>query len=927
MRAWDGRAAAPGHRRPAHPVIVTPLGEDAQVDYADGGYGVIRSGRVPMSARLRADAWVSRKDVCLLTLRSSAAIRAQLHETALDGVASSARLDNLKEGTQHAVVHDPTFRDVHRSNRLTGQTRAASRCHAHTHRRQFSFDPDVWNRIRTRDQTSSEPTKTRDPQLGETLMADAADSAVFWPLRRSLEAAAVLAMLLLPPSPVWARPGDLDPSFGSGGVVTTGFGSASSDLAFAIVLQPDGRIVAAGASSSDTGPSGFALARYNADGTLDATFGSSGIVVTDMGASDETAHAVGLQPDGKIVAAGYWLRGNGTPSRFALARYDGNGALDSTFGSGGTVTTDLGGGGALAYAVAIQPDGKILAAGVNLGGGVALVRYNSDGSLDQSFGGGGMVSGGAREAAAMLLQPDGKIVLAGRSYDDNFALLRYAADGTFDPTFGTGGMVTTPVGPDFDRALSVALQPDGRIIAAGQACASSSAGCGFALARYLPNGALDSGFGNAGTVRTDVGLGSLFDAATGVGVEPGGTIVAVGSSLTACGVGGCNRFALARYDSNGALEPTFGAGGVVTTDLPGGGAVGYALAIQAQGRIVVAGIRSSPTQDFAFAGYLSSECGNGRIEAGEQCDDGGIAGGDGCDVSCQHEPMPTSTVTSTPPPMPTATVTTAPSITPTSTTMTSTPTATDTATVTPAPTATASATITATPTTIAAVTPTPTATPTPAVCGNGSEEPDEECDDGNAVPNDGCSATCTLEPCVAAPIPGCLEVAQAQLWSNEKAVGKERLKLLWKRVASATTQGAFGDPVEGTTRVALCLYGDGGALIRGFVVDQGGQPCGVTPCWSAQGTKGYRYKDKTAAADGISKIGYGAGGPGKGKADAAGANNASKGKTALPSGVVAALSGNTHPTMQFVTSNGLCLGATMTDVTRDDGFQYKARKK
>jgi cysteine-rich repeat protein/probable HAF family extracellular repeat protein len=214
-----------------------------------------------------------------------------------------------------------------------------------------------------------------------------------------------------------------------------------------------------------------------------------------------------------------------------------------------------------------------------------------------------------------------------------------------------------------------------------------------------------------------------------------------------------------------------------------------------------------------------------------------------------------------------------------------------------------------------------------AICGNSVVDPGEQCNDGNILDGDGCSATCTLEPCVAAPVPGCLDAAHAQLQSSEKTPGKERLKLQWKKVATATIQGAFGDPVTGTTRVALCLYDDAGTLIRGLVVDQGGQSCAGKPCWKAKGTKGYGYNDKATASDGISKIGYGAGDAGKGKADATGGNNIAKGQIALPTGIVAALSGNTHPTMQLVTSDRLCIGATMTEVTRDDGLQYKARKK
>jgi cysteine-rich repeat protein len=313
---------------------------------------------------------------------------------------------------------------------------------------------------------------------------------------------------------------------------------------------------------------------------------------------------------------------------------------------------------------------------------------------------------------------------------------------------------------------------------------------------------------------------------------------------------------------------------------------------------------------------FSPVCGDTVIDAGEQCDDGNTLSGDSCSATCQLETTPTPTATATPTATPTVSATPTATVTATATAVeTVTPTPTET--ITPTPSATATATSAAT----------PTATPTPAICGNAVQEPAEECDDGNTDPSDGCSATCTLEPCVAMPVPGCLDAAQAQIQANEKTAGKEKLKLQWKKVAAATTQAQFGDPVDGATRVALCLYDDGNALIRGWVIDRAGQPCGAKPCWSAKLGKSYAYKDAAAAADGITKIGYGAGGPGKGKVDAAGANNAGKGHVALPTGVAAALAGNTHPTIQVVTSDGLCIGATMTDVVRDDGSQYQARKK
>jgi cysteine-rich repeat protein len=213
----------------------------------------------------------------------------------------------------------------------------------------------------------------------------------------------------------------------------------------------------------------------------------------------------------------------------------------------------------------------------------------------------------------------------------------------------------------------------------------------------------------------------------------------------------------------------------------------------------------------------------------------------------------------------------------------------------------------------------------PAVCGNGLQELGEECDDGNVISDDGCSATCALEPCVAAPVSGCFVAAQAHLKANEIIPGKEKLSIQWAKVESATRRGDFGNPVTGTTIVALCLYNDGGRLIRGLVIDRAGQPCAGKPCWQARGTTGYAYKDKATAADGIAKFGYGAGDVGKSFAHAAAANNAAKGQQ---TGIAAALSGNTHPTIQLVTSNGLCLGATMTNVVYDNGHsRYRARKQ
>ncbi|MGH3638868.1 MAG: TolB family protein [Mycobacterium sp.] len=193
--------------------------------------------------------------------------------------------------------------------------------------------------------------------------------------------------------------------------------------------------------------------------------------------------------------------------------------------------------------------------------------------------------------------------------------------------------------------------------------------------------------------------------------------------------------------------------------------------------------------------------------------------------------------------------------------------------------------------------------------------------------NDGLGDACQTPTCSAAPLPGCLVAGEAKLLSNEKKAGKEKLKLKWKKVESATTAADFGAPVTGATAVTICLYDDSDTLLQSIKIARGGQLCANEPCWEAKGSKGFGYKDKSASADGITKIGYLSGAAGKGKADASAANNTAKGLNNLSLGIAAALSGNTNPTVQLITSNGLCIGATMTEVQKDEGGVYQARKK
>ncbi len=388
---------------------------------------------------------------------------------------------------------------------------------------------------------------------------------------------------------------DLDPTFDTDGKVTTAFGAVDAK-ANAVVVQPDGKIVAAGFARVGTGSgdfaNDFALVRYNIDGTLDTTFDTDGKVTTAFGTSIDQVHAVVLQPDGKIVAAGWALIGS--KSNFALARYNANGSLDTTFDSDGKVTTAIGTNTDQAFAVALQSDGKIVAAGVsrNAMDDFAVVRYNTDGSLDTSFDMDGKVTNdfGANidKAQAVAIQPDGKIVLAGYasivSGFFDYALIRYNPDGSLDTSFDGDGKVSTAFADNNDEAFAIALQPDGKIIAAGRSF-MSGAGYHFTLARFNPNGSLDSSFDTDGRVTTNFNVGG-FDTAYALEVQTNGKIVAVGSAAVGSGF---YDVALARYNSDGSLDTTFDTDGRLTMSFGGTDEEAFAAAVQADGKIVVAG--------------------------------------------------------------------------------------------------------------------------------------------------------------------------------------------------------------------------------------------------------------------------------------------------------------------------------------------------
>lgn len=418
-----------------------------------------------------------------------------------------------------------------------------------------------------------------------------------------------------------AAPGGLDPSFGLGGRVLTDF-NLSTDIANAVAVQTDGKFVVAGTTYTNNDFSGedFALARYNPDGSLDAGFGANGRVTTDFPGLAAEISAVLVQPDGKILIAGgafplFTFLGN-----FELARYNPNGSLDTSFGSGGIVTTHFP-QGSYAFALALQPDGRIIAAGTDYvdfsseassNTDFALARYNPDGSPDIGFGTGGQVTTDFRrlndDAFAVLLQPDGRIVAVGSARDPvsdyDFAAARYLPDGRIDATFGTAGKIRTDFGVDgFDRARSAVLQADGGIVAAGFAITLNGGHENFAIVRYRPNGALDTGFGGNGMKQ--ISFGSCCQSANKVLLQNDGKLVLVGYPDSESSD---SDFTLARLNPNGSLDTGFGRGGRVRTSFGdlNGGANGAAL--QPDGKIVAVGFQAFfPTPkgvQFALARYL-----------------------------------------------------------------------------------------------------------------------------------------------------------------------------------------------------------------------------------------------------------------------------------------------------------------------------------
>jgi uncharacterized delta-60 repeat protein len=387
----------------------------------------------------------------------------------------------------------------------------------------------------------------------------------------------------------------LDTGFGGTGKVAATFGGDET----AMVLQPDGKVVIAG------GPGNFFVARYNADGTLDGGFGAGGLATTDIAGGSDRALAIALQSDGKIVVAGYARIGSSDD--FAVVRYLANGTPDPDFGTAGVVTTDFFGTRNRANAVAIAADGRILVAGETQlpagSGDFALVRYSAAGVFDATFGGAAAgrvttdIVGGTDNARNIAIGSGGTILvtgtitLANSPFLENFGAARYTADGLLDSTFDTDGRLSIN-----SRMLGdgLVLQPDGKIVVAGSASVAGDRA--FAVMRLLTNGAPDGSFGSAGF--STVAFTTNDDYGRGVALQADGKILVSGQSSNLSN----GDFAVARFDANGVLDPSFDGDGRFTVDFFGSFDGAENVAVQPDGKIVLGGFAANgPQERFALA--------------------------------------------------------------------------------------------------------------------------------------------------------------------------------------------------------------------------------------------------------------------------------------------------------------------------------------
>jgi uncharacterized delta-60 repeat protein len=392
-----------------------------------------------------------------------------------------------------------------------------------------------------------------------------------------------------------AADGSLDASFGVGGLARAGINDGDlMPSGCRPIVQPDDKIIICGTRlSNGTSGSDFLVARFNADGTLDTTFGASGLITIDFdhGTGSDQADGVALQSDGSIVVAGTTRGAESNTEAFAVARLTGAGALDATFGAGtGQATIEFDGSGSgndQAYTVAVQPDDKIIIAGSTAtpsGSNVAVVRLTSNGSADTSFGDAGRVTFGfglagataeADNASGVAIDEQGRIVIAATANESapsaeiEFGVARLLPNGELDPAFNGVGTTTIPFDPGTGvstaYAFGIVVQSDGKLLIPGYANTSplTMLNMDVAAARLNDDGSPDATFGTNGrtTIAFDLEANGI-DAAVAAAEQPDGRVLLVGTALN-----GYTQYAISlRLEADGTLDSTYGTGGKETYD-------------------------------------------------------------------------------------------------------------------------------------------------------------------------------------------------------------------------------------------------------------------------------------------------------------------------------------------------------------------------
>jgi len=419
-------------------------------------------------------------------------------------------------------------------------------------------------------------------------------------------------------TPLFAQNGFPDPGFGTFGEVTTtveGMWGEACGIVHEVAVQADGKIVAVG-SVDDI----LTLVRYNGDGTIDTEFGVDGIATGTIESDYYFGSALAIQPDGKLVVGSRTI--GISDIDFALSRFNSDGSSDTTFGDNGTVITHLDCTDAHVFSsILIQSDGKIIGCGTSFCEDwisdewkFAVIRYNPDGTLDDTFGGDGIVldelgfwGTGLNIGYAGALQADGKVVMAGWSYSptgsgDSFALMRWNTDGTRDTTFGENGGVLLDFGAEQNAiAHALCIQYDGKIVVTGRVEIEVGAPSDFGLARFNSDGEPDTTFGDGGFLVTD--FDEIYEDGYTVLQQVDGKLVV--SGYMGSDVDNYYKFATIRYNTDGSIDTEFGTDGLVTSDFGNDFSQCFAAALQEDGKIVAGGFTSLDNCTIALARYVS----------------------------------------------------------------------------------------------------------------------------------------------------------------------------------------------------------------------------------------------------------------------------------------------------------------------------------